>query len=376
MLSPLAMGEQPADDLPRPHDRDSRPGEKIQSLELDAILLLDCQSTRVNELIPLQLQIGLKNLKEDFMVFSEAVGSKLQPLHSKHMTWRTIPLVRNIVVGGEPEDEDDSDDDDDDDNNDDEDEDDGDYEYYDILSPFGMDDVSDTDVTSEEDDESVELIITGFGNDIETLKPAGLPLLRATKGEDGLGEERPVIFQNEFFEIRRSPVAGWGAFATRKLDKGDQILVEKALYHATYEDVEPSVLNLHEHEQKVANDLHAHFGRDGETKAQAVWNTNAFASKLPKDTIPTRKKGSGACRDVAGLFPIAARFNHSCNPKVGYRYDAEEEVLIFEVRAWVIEEGDELTISYGKDPSVLYYKFGFNCGCGYCGGFDDSRWNF
>lgn len=61
---------------------------------------------------------------------------------------------------------------------------------------------------------------------------------------------------------------------------------------------------------------------------------------------------------------------------MGYRYDAEEELLIFEVRAWVIEEGDELTISYGKDPSVLYYKFGFNCGCGYCGGFDESRWNF
>ncbi|KAF4820051.1 hypothetical protein CGCSCA5_v004023 [Colletotrichum siamense] len=371
MLSPLAMGPQPADDLPRPHDRGSRPGEKIQSLELDAILLLDCQSTRVNELILLQLQIGLKNLKEDFMVFSEAVGSKLRPLHSKHMTWRTIPLVRNIVVGGEPDDEDDSDDDDDDD-----DENDGDYEYYDILSPFDMNDVSDTDMTSEEDDDSAELISTGFGHDLETLKPAGLPFLRAKKGEDGSEEERPVIFQNEFFEIRRSPVAGWGAFATRKLDKGDQILVEKALYHATYEDVESSVLSLHEHEQKVANDLHAHFGRDGETKAQAVWNTNAFASKLPKDTVSTRKKGSGACRDVAGLFPIAARFNHSCNPKVGYRYDAEEEVLIFEVRAWVIEEGDELTISYGKDPSVLYYKFGFNCGCGYCGGFDESRWNF
>lgn len=95
------------------------------------------------------------------MVFSEAVGSKLQPLHSKHMTWRTIPLVRNIVVGGEPDDEDDSDDDDDNNNNnndEDEDEDDGDYEYYDILSPFDTDDVSDTDVTSEEDDESVELI--------------------------------------------------------------------------------------------------------------------------------------------------------------------------------------------------------------------------
>ncbi|KAI8263724.1 hypothetical protein K4K58_012770 [Colletotrichum sp. SAR11_239] len=372
------MGEPPAHDLPRPHDRDSRTSEKIHSLELDAIVLLDCQSRRVNELILLQLQIGLKNLKEDFMVFSEAVGSKLQPLHSKHMTWRTIPLVRNIVIGGEPDDEDDSndDDDDDDDEDDENDEDDGDYEYYDILSPFDINDVSDTDVTSEEDDESVELISTGFGRDLETLKPAGFPLLRATKNEDGFEEERPIIFQNEFFEIRRSPVAGWGAFATRKLDKGDQILVEKALYHATYEDVESSVLGLQEHEQKVANDLHAHFGRDGETKAQAVWNTNAFASKLPKDTVSTRKKGSGTCRDVAGLFPIAARFNHSCNPKVGYRYDAEEEVLIFEVRAWVIEKGDELTISYGKDPSVLYYKFGFNCGCGYCDGFDDSRWNF
>ncbi|KAF3810492.1 hypothetical protein GCG54_00013732 [Colletotrichum gloeosporioides] len=375
MLPPLAIGEPSAHDLPRPYDRDSRTSEKILLMDLDAMLPLSCDSRRVNELLSLHLQIGLKDLKEDFMVFSEAVGSKLQPMASKHVTWRSIPLVRGIVIGAEPDDEDDGDEDEDDEDDED-DKDDGDYEYYDILSPFDMKEVSDTDITSEEDDESMELISAGFGHDLETLKPAGLPLLRATKGEDGFEEDRPVIFQNDFFEVRRSPVAGWGAFATRKLDKGDQILVEKALYHATYEDVESSVLRLPEHEQKVANDLHAHFGRDGESKAQAVWNTNAFASKLPKDTVSTRKKGSGACRDVAGLFPIAARFNHSCNPKVGYKYDAEEEVLVFQVRAWVIEEGDELTISYGKDPSVLYYKFGFNCGCGYCGGFDDRRWNF
>lgn len=79
---------------------------------------------------------------------------------------------------------------------------------------------------------------------------------------------------------------------------------------------------------------------------------------------------------MAGLFPVAARFNHSCRPKIGYKYLAREEVLVFTVRDWEIEEGQELSITYGKDPSVLYYKFGFECKCGYCGGFDPNKWDF
>lgn len=93
------------------------------------------------------------------MVFSKAVGSKLKPMDSKHVTWRTIPFVRNIVIGGEPDDEDDDDSDDNDDDNDEDDEDDE-YDCYSeyLLSPFDTNDVSDTDMTSEGNDESVDLI--------------------------------------------------------------------------------------------------------------------------------------------------------------------------------------------------------------------------
>lgn len=105
--------------------------------------------------------------------------------------------------------------------------------------------------------------------------PAKLPMLTTFKDEQGT-MERPVIFSNEFFEIRRSPTAGWGAFAIRKLHMGDQILVEKALYHAIHEDVTQTVRQLPEKERLIANDLHAHFSREGGTWEEAVWSTNAY----------------------------------------------------------------------------------------------------
>lgn len=87
--------------------------------------------------------------------------------------------------------------------------------------------------------------------------------------------ERSVIFANDFFEVRRSPVAGWGAFAKKKLRRGDRILIERALYHATHEEVQAAFEELPEDEKKMADDLHAHYSRDGETNAEAIWNTNA-----------------------------------------------------------------------------------------------------
>ncbi|KXH28406.1 hypothetical protein CSIM01_12216 [Colletotrichum simmondsii] len=215
-----------------------------------------------------------------------------------------------------------------------------------------------------------EFLDTGFGK-LESpilLQPAELPLLTSYKNGHDI-KERLTIFSNEFFEIRKSPTAGWGAFASKKLYQGDQILVEKALYHAIYADVTTSVRSLPEKERLIANDMFGHKGRDGETHEEAVWNTNAFAAYVPSK--------SGYKRNMPGLFAVAGRFNHSCLPKIDYKYRASHESLVFTVRDWVIEEGQELTISYGQDPSVLYYKYGFICECGHCRRFDPrkSEWS-
>ncbi|KKP01960.1 hypothetical protein THAR02_05937 [Trichoderma harzianum] len=115
------------------------------------------------------------------------------------------------------------------------------------------------------------------------------------------------MYSNEYFEIAKSSVAGWGAFATRDLTKGDVILREIPFFAV------------------------AHY--------------------------------------VSGLFPIAARFNHACDPinNVEYEFDHDNGVLTMMVREDVAA-GTELKISYGKNlsPQDLYMCYGFRCSCGGC----------
>lgn len=78
----------------------------------------------------------------------------------------------------------------------------------------------------------------------------------------------------------------------------------------------------------------------------------------------------------AGLFPIAARFNHACHPSqnIQYVWDEDCEVLALTVRVDHIPKDTELTISYGTDrtPAELYLWYGFRCRCGACSGLSDE----
>ncbi|GKT41450.1 uncharacterized protein ColSpa_01631 [Colletotrichum spaethianum] len=331
---------------------------RIKSMGLDS--LLDVEPKTVN--LILDLAEPLEQLNDELRKFGAFIGTELPPLAIRDITWKTIYVAQGIAVGCEPDEFevyeiDDNDDD-----------------CHALLSP---------DATSSNSrfnsDDSNEATINSLrtNDDPVALSIANLPLL--TTYEDSHGtQERLVIFANDFFEIRRSPTAGWGAFAIKTLYKGDRILVEKALYHAVHENVTSSVQELPDKERAIANDMFAYRSRDGETLEEAIWSTNSFVSRLPMkpDVHSVNKARSGPLQDVAGLFPVAGRFNHSCFPKVKFQFRPEHEALIFTVRDWIIETGDELTISYGKDPSVLYYKYGFSCKCGHCRGFDamKSEW--
>lgn len=78
----------------------------------------------------------------------------------------------------------------------------------------------------------------------------------------------------------------------------------------------------------------------------------------------------------AGLFPIAARFNHACTPSnnIDFAYDKSSDLLRFWVCVDEIAVGDELKICYGvsKTPDVLYRWYGFRCACGSCDGLSDE----
>lgn len=79
----------------------------------------------------------------------------------------------------------------------------------------------------------------------------------------------------------------------------------------------------------------------------------------------------------AGLFAIAARFNHACEPShnIDYVFDDENGCLSLTVRADRVFKGEELTISYGRGrtPGILYLWYGFRCQCGACPGLSDAE---
>lgn len=81
-------------------------------------------------------------------------------------------------------------------------------------------------------------------------------------------------------------------------------------------------------------------------------------------------------RDVAGIFGVAARFNHACCPSnnVAFTYDNELGCMVFVVCKEYILPGEELTICYGDSltPRLLYEWYGFRCSCGTCDGLGED----
>lgn len=83
------------------------------------------------------------------------------------------------------------------------------------------------------------------------------------------------MYGNEYFEIAKSNVAGWGAFATRDLTKGDVILREIPLFVAETDKVFHEFYKLDESAKKVALSLHSHrLIKGGTPQILAVWQTN------------------------------------------------------------------------------------------------------
>ncbi|EQK98036.1 SET domain protein [Ophiocordyceps sinensis CO18] len=102
--------------------------------------------------------------------------------------------------------------------------------------------------------------------------------------------------------------------------------------------------------RQLALSLHANeYCKPGTPLIQTVWATNCF-------TVGGRQ---------AGLFPVAARFNHACCPahNVDFRFDAESNCLELVVKAHQVVAGEELRITYGKDRTAaeLYMTYGFRC---------------
>lgn len=220
------------------------------------------------------------------------------------------------------------------------------------------------------------------------------------------------------FRISPSPISGHGAFALRSLKGGTILLRERPLLIATKHTLFERFGELSAEERAVATSLAVCDAvKFGAPVIQGVYETNAYVPPSPLSshftTIPhsshefvfviahvclyhiagrMEKESTGKLIRTppppdrfatnpsihdAGLFPIAARFNHACHPvsNVVYHYDAEQDCLVLSVGEGDVAQGDELTISYGKEytPLMLYTRYGFNCGCGACGGLSEEE---
>ncbi|KAG5953664.1 hypothetical protein E4U53_003845 [Claviceps sorghi] len=83
------------------------------------------------------------------------------------------------------------------------------------------------------------------------------------------------LFQNEYFKIQRSTIAGLGAIATKNLKEGDVILRERPLFTANANSVFKVYEKLTVHDKDVAMKLYANpLLKPGTPWIQAIWKTN------------------------------------------------------------------------------------------------------
>ncbi|KFY32859.1 hypothetical protein V495_08664 [Pseudogymnoascus sp. VKM F-4514 (FW-929)] len=154
---------------------------------------------------------------------------------------------------------------------------------------------------------------------------------------------------SSLFSIRPSPKGGMGAFALSDIPCSTVIMRELALFLATDGNG-----HLAEELGKLSSEERAEFRKLAcydlldKDKDIAIFKTNRF------------RTGSSC-----GIFLIASRFNHACNPIITYYYDYNQRQLIFSTKRDV-KEGEELTIMYTPNSKDLSMDYGFLCDCGVC----------
>lgn len=88
---------------------------------------------------------------------------------------------------------------------------------------------------------------------------------------------QPETFSNGIFEVRSSATAGFGAFALRDITRGQTILIEKALFHATYNSLYDELERLETPLLQAFGRMHAHVPKalNGSTDHRvAIFKTN------------------------------------------------------------------------------------------------------
>ncbi|KAK6506517.1 hypothetical protein TWF506_011423 [Arthrobotrys conoides] len=225
--------------------------------------------------------------------------------------------------------------------------------------------------------------------DISTLTFTDVPL----KPTAGPGP----YTRRDLYEERQTPEAGIGAFAATSIPSGTRIFCEESIVmlpdEAGHVDVYNAVKSLGEEKQvmywalaastKASRDVawidRLRGGCDEDIsstfndlvssheQAWSIYETNRFTCK-----------SVDGCTKSLGIFPQAARLNHSCSPNVFHRYNPViNRLTVHALRD--IEKGEELLTSYIDicHPTVVRRQilkhWGFRCRCSACDSPDDDE---
>ncbi|GIZ44872.1 hypothetical protein CKM354_000805800 [Cercospora kikuchii] len=223
------------------------------------------------------------------------------------------------------------------------------------------------------------------------------------------GSAKDYTDETDQTEVRSTPQAGRGLFATNSFKLGDQILAERAAflvsvkddntYHALKYDLSRNMMTddrigapYKELARKLLHDptlafkvFDLHSGVitapcDAENRVDGkpvldifhiheVWATNAIACPVSVEdkAFPGRLSADSVL--ASGLWCRTAYCNHSCMP------NAEKSIKdgVLTLRATrTIKEDEEITISYGEFSNqaekqrALYRIWGFKCDCKLC----------
>ncbi|KAF2190968.1 SET domain-containing protein [Zopfia rhizophila CBS 207.26] len=148
------------------------------------------------------------------------------------------------------------------------------------------------------------------------------------------------------FELKPSPGKGWGAFATRRINRGATILRERPLFvvrKSNEQITEEDVRTAFQHLPPSAKQQFSHL-RDNAcvpfTHMTEAFAENSFA-------ISNSVGPQASISPVHGLFLLHSRFNHSCIPNSKIPNTNNEIIASFATRD--IMAGEEITFCYNTD---------------------------
>ena len=81
-------------------------------------------------------------------------------------------------------------------------------------------------------------------------------------------------FRNRYFEIKSSPISGFGVFALQDIEAGTTILIEKAVLNTTEETVFSDLERLKPELIQAYYHLHAHYETPNLDRVTAILRTN------------------------------------------------------------------------------------------------------